>query len=451
MEEQTQTPFEMRLSDVPSVPSPPLNLTYATCIPSNGAVFTQSQQVRLPINAPAESFVDLKRAYMKFTIKNTSGEKQYLDPVIGGATVIDTWRVVGGTGALLEEVQHYNAYYAMLKINDNHSVSSSLRHEMEGAATNSCLDLNCITGTAEAALGATGLTALANGDSRTITHRPASAFLNMDRYAPLGFCQGITYIDITLCSKEMAMICASDNAGSGYEVSNFELHIPVLQPGPEFAGMFRSAMASGVPIQIHSVGVQNTQQTITSAVGGSETLTFSTRKRSVKSLVAAVRQNAALTKDLAPSVSCFLNAGITQYNWAVGGLRIPAQLIACSTSDKGELIANTQQALGYYNSDLRGVDCISALEDAKPVSLYYRSLSDDIAGKNSKCFFAIDLESYNASYAGKNLAGQGLPLVLHAQTGTGIQSVSAAIVDTFVIHDQMFVLEGQTGVMSVNS
>ena len=84
----------MRLSDVPTMPSPQLDLTYATAIPSNGGVFTQNQEVRIPFNVPSECFVDLKRAYLTFNLTNTSGVKLYLDPVIGGATVIDTMRIV---------------------------------------------------------------------------------------------------------------------------------------------------------------------------------------------------------------------------------------------------------------------------------------------------------------------------------------------------------------------
>ena len=452
MEEQTSTPFEMRLSDVPTMPSPELDLTYATAIPSNGGVFVQSQEVRIPFNVPSNCFVDLKRAYLTYNLKNTSGAKLYLDPVIGGATIIDTMRIVGGTGALLEEITHYNAYYASLKTNDNHYKNSSLGHEMEGAGTDSCVDLsNDTTGIAEAVLVLTGLTPMAIGATRGITHRPASGFMNADRYMPLGYTQGVSYLSLTLCANATAMISSTEANAEGFEASNFELHLPILRPGPEFSAMFRSAMASGVPIQIHSVSAQNTQQTITGGASTSETLTFSTRKRSVKSLVSACRINNAITRNFATSVSGFTNVSITKYNWSVGGIRIPAQEIAVSDTNTGQLIANTQLALGHFNSDLRGVDCISKLDTALPVSIYYRTPAEDYLGKNSKCLFCLDLESYNASYAGKNLAGQGLPLVLHCLTGAGSQVIGSSLVDCFVIHDVMYILEGQTGVINANS
>ena len=460
MDENMTTPFEMRLSEVPSMPQPQLDLTYSTAIPSNGGTFTANQEVRIPFNVPSECFVDLKRAYLKFNLKNNaSGASIYLDPSVGGASVIDNWRVVGGTGALLEEVIHYNNYAAMLRVNDNHHKVSSVNHEEDGAGTDSCIEglINDTTGINNAALTATGATEIANNATRSITHRPNSAFFNADRYMPLGYTQGVSYLSITLSANATAAIAPND-AGPGvvaYETSNWELHLPILKPGPEFAAMFRSAMGSGVPIQIHSVGVQNTQQTITGGGSQTETLTFSTRKRSVKSLLGGIRINSSLTNAEANSVSGFQNFAISEYNYSVGGVRIPAQQIKCSATDKGELMANTQLALGYFSSDLRGCDCISGLSDAKPVSIYYRSAADDKLAKPSRCLFALDLESYDAAYAGKNLAGQGLPLVLHAQTGDGANNfggaATACLVDLFVVHDVMYVLDGATGVITANS
>jgi hypothetical protein len=451
----------MRLSEVPSMPQPQLELTYSTAIPSNGGTFTANQEVRIPFNVPSECFVDLKRAYLKFNLKNDgSGAAIYLDPSVGGATVIDNWRVVGGTGALLEEVIHYNNYSAMLRINDNHQKVSSLNHEQDGASTDSCCiktHINSGAGATEANIQTTAITEIANDATRTITHRPNSAFFNADRYMPLGYTQGVSYLSITLSANATAAIAPNDaNPGVvAYETSNWELHLPILKPGPEFAAMFRSAMGSGVPIQIHSVGVQNTQQTITGGASQSETLTFSTRKRSVKSLLGGIRINSSLTNAEANSVSGFVNCAISEYNYSVGGIRIPAQQIKCSATDKGELLANTQMALGYFNSDLRGCDCISGLDAAKPVSIYYRSAADDKLAKCSRCLFSLDLESYDAAYAGKNLAGQGLPLVLHCQTGDGANNFGAAatacLVDLFVVHDIMYILDGATGVITANS
>tara|TARA_R100001079_G_scaffold61439_2_gene31618 strand:- start:317 stop:1678 length:1362 start_codon:yes stop_codon:yes gene_type:complete len=453
MEDNSTTPMEMRLSEVPGMPSPELELTYSTAIPMNGSTFTENQEVRIGLNVPTDCFVDLKRAYLKYKVNNTGAAPVFLDPLIGGAAVIDNWRVIGGTGALLEEVIHYNTFYAAMNANKNIDVVSTIHHLYEGASKRPGKAEKVETGTAD--LTSVGLTSITNAQSKVITHRPQSAFFNADRYMPLGFTQGLTYISMTLAQNTTAFLTNSGTDAATYSISEVELHLPILKPGPEFSSMFRSAMSSGVPIQIHSVGVQNTQQAIPQGTNGENTLTFSTRKRSVKSLVNVLRLNSSITSSLANSVSGFMNCDITEYNFSVGGVRLPAQRIKLETTangkDTGEILANQQLALGHYSSDLRGICSIDARHNADPVETYLID-AENTSKEGGKALFSLDLESYNAAFAGKNLAGQGLPLVFHAQTGAGgIQNSGAVLCDLYVIHDVVYVLDGMTGVISANS
>jgi len=458
MEDNSTTPIEMRLSDVPGMPSPEMELSYVTAIPMNGSTFTENQEVRVGLNVPQDCFVDLKRAYLKYTLNNTGGGAAYLDPVVGGAAVIDNWRVIGGTGALLEEVIHYNTFYAVANSYKNKDVVATLHNQMEGAGQNPGIGLKLAANNTDAEINGS-MVSITNAQSRVITHRPQSAFFNADRYMPLGFTQGLTYLSLTLCQNGTAFILSNekkDNASS-FSISQVELHLPILKPGPEFASMFRSAMSSGVPIQIHSVGVQNTQQAMPNGATGEQTLTFSTRKRSVKSLINVLRPSANITLDERASVSGFVNADTTEYSYSVGGMRIPAQRIKVQTNingrDAGEILANTQLALGHYSSDLRGICAIQELADMSGggTSTYLKDSEHD--STYGKAVFALDLESYNAAFAGKNLAGQGLPLVYHAQVGgtEGAQANGALQLDLYVIHDVVYVLDGMTGVITANS
>jgi hypothetical protein len=457
MEDNSTTPIEMRLSEVPGMPSPELELTYTTAIPMNGSTFSENMECRIGLNVPQDCFVDLKRAYLKYKLNNTGQGAAFLDPIVGGVSVIDNWRVIGGTGALLEEVIHYNTFYAVINSYKNKDVVSSIHNIMEGASKNPAVGLKVNDTNSNAECG--GMTSITNGQSRVITHRPQSAFFNADRYMPLGFTQGLTYISLTLAQNSTAFIISTENAAnnSSYTISEVELHLPILKPGPEFASMFRSAMSSGVPIQIHSVGVQNTQQAMPNGATNEQTLTFSTRKRSVKSLINVLRPSANLTIDERNSVSGFVNADTSEYNFSVGGLRIPAQRIKVKANingiDMGELLANTQLALGHYSSDLRGICSIhttNTMVDGGNEEYLNDSEHDSKCGK---AVFALDLESYNAAFAGKNLAGQGLPLVYHASVGgtEGAQANGALQLDLYVIHDVVYVLDGMTGVLTANS
>lgn len=455
MENAGQTPYEMRLSEVPSAPQPQMTLDYNVCIPSNGGTFTENQEIRLPLSVPSECFVDLKRAYLKYKIKNTQANATpiFLDPLVGGVAVIDNFRVVGGTGAILEEIIHYNTWFGINQANRNKDVVATTSRQEEGASLRPAIGLKVKTG--EASLTNDLMVSIAQNAQHTITHRPKSGFFNADRYMPLGYTQGTSYVSITLAAKEsMAITQLGDTAGVGYEVSEVELHLPVLRPGPEFSQMFRAAMNSGVPIQIHSVSAQNTQQNISQGSTGEQTITFSTRKRSVKSLMAVNRLNAAITSALANSITGFMNLGCTEYNFSIGGQRIPSQRLkiqaATNGRDAGELLANTHMALGYFNSDLRG-GCFVDLADGHDDT--YLIANEETSGESSKCVFALDLETYDAAFAGKNLASQGLPLVLHSQISstTGITGTGAVLVDLYVIHDVMYSLDGLNGVISANS
>jgi len=457
MEDNSTTPIEMRLSEVPSLPAPEMELTYTTAIPMNGATFTQNQEVRIGLNVPQDCFVDLKRAYLKYKLNNTGAGAGSLDPLVGGVSVIDNWRVIGGTGALLEEVIHYNTFYAVMNANKNKDVVSTVHHLYEGASKNPAIALKTNGNDTNAVLGP--LTSITNGQSRVITHRPQSAFFNADRYMPLGYTQGLTYISMTLAQNGTAFIISNENEAnaSSYSISEVELHLPILKPGPEFASMFRSAMSSGIPIQIHSVGVQNTQQAMPNGANGEQTLTFSTRKRSVKSLVNVLRPAGNISLDERNSVSGFVCADTTEYNFSVGGMRIPASRIKVQAGingkDAGELLANTQLALGHYSSDLRGVCSIQTIADMSGGGTETYLIDSEHDGNCGKAVFALDLESYNSAFAGKNLAGQGLPLVYHASVGgtEGAQANGALQCDLYVIHDVVYVLDGMTGVITANS
>lgn len=444
------TPSEMRLSEVPGMPSPAMDLTYTTSIPINGNTFTENQEIRIAMQCPTNGFVDLKRAYLKYKINNTGAGAAFLDPLAGGAAVIDTLRITGGNGALLEEIVHYNALYAIMNANKNKDVVSSVHNVYEGASTEPGVALKVKANNTDAEMA--GCTSISTAQSRVITHRPQSAFFNADRYMPLGYSQGLVNLSLTLAQNSTVFIISNEQTANdaAYSISDVELHLPILQPGPEFAAMFRSAMSSGVPIQIHSVGIQNTQQALATAATGPQTLTFSTRKRSVKSVMVAMRPSANLTVDERASVSGFVNASCTAYNFSIGGMRLPASQIKVETlingRDQGELLANTQLALGHFSSDLRGISCVhNDVQTYTPEAAEHDTVC-------SKCVFALDLESYNAAFAGKNLSGAGLPLVLHATVDgtTGAQKNGALLLDLYIIHDVVYVMDGN-GIINANS
>ena len=270
MENDSMTPSVLRYSDQIPQMSPQMDLQYVTLIPSNGGSFGPNNEIRLPINVPADSFVDMKKAYIRFkvTFAGTGGAANsvvQLDPYAGGAAFISTFRVVSGTGALLSETQHYDALVAIMRINENADVMSSRRAITDGLTQipNTCTCISTVIG-ADAADIIGCQTAQLGNTTRVFCHEPIDPVFNADKLMPFGYTQGTTYVSLQLNTFNGA-ICQGKNATNactGWTVSEVELVCPVLRPGPEFANNFRTLIQSGLPINIHSVGFQNSQQNI---------------------------------------------------------------------------------------------------------------------------------------------------------------------------------------------
>jgi len=457
------TPSVLRYSDQIPQMSPQMDFNYISMIPSNGAVFTGNQEVRIPINVPADSFVDMKRAYIRYKITNLAAaggnhSLLALDPIAGAASFIGTFRVVSGTGALLEETQHYAALASLMRINMNEGVRASRGSLTEGSSATplSAKSQSTLAGDTTAH-GEFGRQTVAAGASVVLCHEPVSAIFNADKLFPFGYTQGTSYISLTLADVNGG-ICRYNNPNTvtslTWTASEFELHLPVLRPGAEFANNFRTLIQSGLPINIHSVGFQNSQQNIAAGASGMNTITFSTRKRSVKSVLCGLRINSMLTNQLCDSASCWKNNEITEYQYSIGGRRIPSAPIKVSSAldgqDLGSCYNNTLMALGHYDSNLRGGSITRAVDFGQYMQLIATDLTE-----SSKCFFALDLESYGEGLSGMNLAGQGLPLVLHANfadsANTRAGRANAILADLYVVHDVIFTLDGVSGTLSASS
>ena len=451
----TEVPSVLRYSDILKVGSPLADLQYHTLIPSNGATFSPQQQIRIPFNVPTDAFCNLKGAYLKMKVNNntasasgaTTPGKIALDPQAGVGALIDTWRIHSGTGALIEEIQHYNAIYALMSnLTPPQHTQSSLN--IQDGASESALTQQSVAGSgSNAVVDETSRVSILRTASATFTHIPMSGFFQSDRLCPLGFSTGTAYIEITLPQSGTPFISDSDEASAiDWTVSNIELHVPVLRMSAEFNNSFRQLLASGLPINWHSQSFHNVQTNVASGTTGSTTLTMATRKRSVKSVITMFRKSTDINDDNVDSCSARKTLGISEYNYTVGGLKMPSKNIACSTTDLGEVYANL-------------VGCLSNLGNIYSATGMNRDtfyLASDTGNVASKVAYAIDLEAYGHSdvQSGKNLANQGLPLVFEANLGSGSANQASAadcLVDCFLLHDVVYSLDGVSGNITANA
>ena len=151
MEDLSMTPEVLRYSNLRKVATPIAERQIVTMLASNGDTFTPNQQIRIPLNAPTDSFVDLKAAYLRYKITNKSNDAVFLDPAAGAHAFIDTFRFVSGTGQLLEEVNHYNALYPLMAdlLSEDHrqTTLSMMDRSSQFSLTEAVGDPNGVDGT----------------------------------------------------------------------------------------------------------------------------------------------------------------------------------------------------------------------------------------------------------------------------------------------------------------
>tara|TARA_B100000902_G_scaffold276444_1_gene262218 strand:+ start:41 stop:1393 length:1353 start_codon:yes stop_codon:yes gene_type:complete len=441
IDDNVATPNALAYSDTIQVGVPSGDLQYIVNLPNNGATFKPSQTVNFSINVPHGAMVDMKRAFIRFTIKNnktSTGEDAYLDRAAGGVSIIDSMKVLGTTGQVISDIQQYNALVAMLNDYSN------------GAHCETSLNLT--EGTSDISIGANPILSegtttnlgsrvkIAPGKKRTLTHIPRGGFFNADKYLPLGMLNGQVQIQIGLAATNTGLTALKDKF-LDWEVSGWELHIPIIKVSEEFQSNFRQLMASGVNMSIHTVDFTNNQATISQGSTGQQEILFANRKRSAKSVFVMNRKSADITEKECESVSARRSCGTLQYQFSIAGNDMPSQPVkgelAADSENYGEYYLQMQRALGHFGSTFRG-SCADFSN--------YMVAADKSAG--SLVVFALDLEAYSGVLAGKNLSS-AMPLiykpVLSATDTENIANSAAVSVSAYTAFDSMLVVDGVTG------
>jgi len=453
MAEQGQaTPSELRYSEIPAMSSPSAAMTCVKLIPSTGTTYSGNGNIRIPLAIPTDSFADMRRAYLRYTIvnKTTTGHNKqlYIDPQAGAASVIQRFQVVSGLGGILTETNSYPNYCAVLNTYMNPDYVSSTMSITEGCSNNPQTHQGIGgTGVAETT-GAdlSGQLFVPENGSLTLTHRPKDPLFNCDKIIGWGFLQGVSYLNINLASTTAAF--RMDTSGSGtpvWEIKDVELHVPVITLPADFNASFRSLMASGIPVSMHSVGVVNSQQNV-EANSNVTTSTFACRKRNVKGLVLTAREQNNLEDAYADTPSCRRSLATTEYNFQIGGVRMPSSRFSVSKTNQGQLLMETKKCLGHL-SPLHG---LCATRDN-----YY--IFDEHANRTKcqKSVFALDTQPYldNEQISGINLSAQGLPIVFEATMDAtkGSQNGKNILLDLYAIFSIVFSIDGISGGISSSS
>jgi hypothetical protein len=441
IDDNVATPNALAYSDTIQVGVPAGDLQYIVNLPNNGATFQPSQTVNFSLNVPHGAMADMKRSFLRFTIKNkrsTTGEEAYLDRAAGGAAIIDSMKVLGTTGQVISDIQQYNALVAMLNDYSNGAHCETSLNLTECTSDISIGANPVVTGGTTTTLGARVQIGLSK--SRTITHIPKGGFFNADKYLPLGMLNGQVQLQIGLAATN-AGLTALDGKTLDWEVSGWELHIPIIKVSEEFQSNFRQLMASGVNMSIHTVDFSNNQATIAQGSTGQQEILFANRKRSAKSVFVMNRKSSDLSDGECETASARRSCGTTQYQFSIAGVDMPSQPVKgqlkAGSENYGEYYLQMQRALGHFGSTFRG-SCADVTN--------YMVAADKSAG--SLVVFALDLEAYSGVLAGKNLSS-AMPLIykptLSTEETENVAKEAGVSVSCYTAFDSMLVVDGVTG------
>lgn len=444
IDDQVRTPHALSYSDMIKVAVPTGSLNYARNIPSNGGTFSPDQIINIPMNVAVNSFVDTKRAYISYKVNNTGTTDHLFIDRCGASVFFDSMRVTGPTGNEISNCQHYNALCAILADYapaDHTATTLNISGGAAAAPVSTVPSVGAVTD-----LAATGgRTYIEKGENKTFSHVPQIGFFNTDKYLPLGFLNGQCTVSITLASLNTGALTNKDKTTT-WTISNVELHLPVIRVSEEFASNFRSLMASGINVSAHCNDVSNNTSTVSKSATGQQDIIIANRKRSVKALLAMSRLSDGITKTEVESVSARRSLGISQYQWNVAGVSIPAAPVngdnTATSANYGQYLLETQRAMGHLGSTVHSL--------ATGTAEYMKATDSTTA---SKIVYGLDLEAYSGALSGVNL-GSALPLVWQPHIGSSTESATttgACTIDVFSYYDSMIVLDGVTGTLTANN
>ena len=434
-------PRALNYSDVMEAGQPQGQFQVITNLPNNGGTFAPQSTVNFALNVPVNSFVDMSRAYLKFSIENTgSTNKLMLDKSAGAASIIDSIKILSPTGQIISEQQHYNALTAMIADYTGPGHVDGFLNVAEGTTSSPLGEIPVGLSTGTDTIG--NRVEIAKSTTASFCHVPHGGLWNCDRYLPLGFVNGQLQIQIQLASNE-AGVLADKTKTSTWQSLGWELHLPIVRTPEDFNVNLRQLMASGVNLNIHMKDWANQQATIGSGAVGDTNVLLANRKRSVDAVFAMFRTAGQLSNQLEETACARRTCGTIGYQFTVAGVDMPSKRVVGSATDIGEYMVNTQMAFGKL-----GYATSSSIATR---TNYY--LAEDTT-KGSLVVYALDMQAYKGVISGMNLSS-AMPLIFKPTLGGNADSnatkLGAVVCDVFSHFDSVLTLSGPTGALSVSN
>lgn len=337
-----------------------------TFAPNNGNTFTAVNNViNIPLNSTG--WLDSQHSYLNFNVALVGAGNLGFD----GSTqsLIQTLRLIGSNGEVLEEIQNYNTVQAAfqdLQCSQNHT--DSHLNAMERATTTT---------------GVPTVTAAGNYD---VSLKLMSALLNSGKYCPLGWLSGGGLsVELTLATNADCLTQTLPNNDATYSITNVRYAAQIVETSQDFNEAFTQMLQQQGGVQWH--GVTPRVFNANFAGGTTETtVSVACRLKSIKSLFTILRPNNQFSINEATQCQRSL-LGLNSYSVKVGSKTFPQAPLTKGTEFYAELV-KSMMPLG----DTRSANRMNFTR--YNAAVYTDALA---AGTVTQGFAGLDYETYAQS------------------------------------------------------
>jgi len=420
----------------------PSSLTTRRFDSNNGSVFTPSgaSEIRIPVSA--DGFLDVKKHYLEFSIKNTTATANNTLTLDGDAAcIIDELRIES-EGVEIERISRYNLLSVQKMANDStkNDIMKRSAQTGGGVATSPAVAAGAATAArVDSPFTSAGRSIDKDASSKFVLPLNLSGFLN-NRFGK-ALPMGMNEFTIIIRLQSAAVAYKSVGAAPDYSVSTPVLFCPTYKI--EDMAILQQYQSLMMQRGVNFLG--NTYKTYINAipVGASSQRAYqiNDRSTSVLAFINVIRETAVATAtaDLSLSASSWL--GVDNYRHNIAGVNYPPDLINVSTATDGLNIGRVYNEMVKSYAEPGFVYSNSLINEARAVNTSTQGKSD---GEKAACVsLCIDLKRFDdrsLALIGLNTAANASPNTLELST---LGTMLASDLTTFALVEAEFSISPQ--------
>ena len=454
-----------------------------TFLPTNGASFVSDANNIIRVDVSANAFLDTKHSYLRFRMRNTTG--QSFGPDFGGGHCFIERLVIEQQGNILSDCQHYNRLLSSILLPAQTSLSSQAERSItecqrwcNEAGTQGAAGVDFVDEAPNNECGGSANTSptnsviIANGQEFIFSIPLVNGLLGttQDKMVPLQLLGSSPLtIEITLADVEDCGVFGA--APASYTIDDVRYIASLVEVGPDVDAHIREVQAmSGGRLVLNGVDYTHFNGQLPAGAQGEQSINIPCRRKSIKSLLwsATSRTYAAPVKSAGYTLSFGGHLCLRDWYIKAGSVKYPPIPISCRM-DGLAISANSQKAECFDEL----AKCFGSLHSAHGCGLLTRTntYTTDCDGGNvplnnaagggvgsNRTYrfspFGVDCEAFQrtAAESGIDTSSRSLPMTLNVNIGTaagGAAAADAVAVDAYVVYDSLYFID-QAGRINVS-